>query len=172
MGSRMKNIVLTGFMGAGKTAVGRELAGLLDMKLIDIDTEIEISEKMPISEIFEKFGEERFREIESAMVKRISGIPNSIISTGGGVVLRTENMDVLRKHGFIVCLMASPETVLARTANSSDRPLLRVANPIGKIRELMDARRPFYEKADIVIDTEDKTPLQIAEEIMEKIRMR
>jgi len=168
----MKNIVLTGFMGTGKTAVGKELSRLLDMKLIDVDTEIEKSEDITINEIFKQYGETRFREIETEMIKKISQQKNVIISTGGGAVLKQENMDTLRKNGVIVCLMATPETILKRTSNSDERPLLKVENPFEKINQLLNFRRPFYEKADIIIDTEGKTPLQIAEEIIEKVRIQ
>ena len=159
-------------MGTGKTAVGKELARLLDMKLIDVDTEIERSRKMNINEIFKQSGEQRFREIETEMIKMISGNRNVVISTGGGAVLRQENMDALRENGIIICLTATPETILQRTSNSDDRPLLRVENPFEKIKGLLDFRKPYYEKADIVIDTEEKNPLLIAEEIIEKVKNR
>src|SRR4030042_6931534 len=97
----MKNIGLTGFMGTGKTAVGKEIARLLDMKLIDVDTEIEKSEKITINEIFKQFGEPRFREIETEMITKVSKKKNTIISTGGGGVLKQEKMDILRKKGGI-----------------------------------------------------------------------
>jgi shikimate kinase len=167
----MKNIVLTGFMGTGKTAVGKELAQILGMKLIDVDTEIEKSEQITINEIFSQFGEPRFREIETAMIKRIASGRNLVISTGGGAVLKQENMDIVRESGVIVCLVASPETILKRTGTSNDRPLLKVENPLEKINQLLTFRKPFYEKADIMIDTENKTPLQIAEEIIEKMKI-
>jgi shikimate kinase len=170
MRSEMKNIVLTGFMGTGKTAVGKELARILDMKLIDVDMEIESSRQMTINKIFEEFGEPVFREIETDMIKKVSRNKQVIISTGGGAVLKRENMETLRETGIIVCLMASPETILRRTGSSNDRPLLHVENPLKKIKELMDFRKPYYEKADIVIETEGKTPLQIAEEIVEKVK--
>jgi shikimate kinase len=166
----MKNIVLTGFMGTGKTAVGKELARLLNMKLIDVDTQIEKSEKMTINEIFKQFGEPRFREIETEMITKLSKDKNSIISTGGGAVLKQENMDILRGNGVIICLTATPETILSRTSNSNDRPLLQVENPLERIKGLLDFRKPFYERADVMIDTEGKTPLQIAEEIIEKVK--
>lgn len=166
----MKNIVLTGFMGTGKTAVGRKLSMLLNMELIDVDTEIEKSQQMTISEIFKQFGESRFRDIETEMIQKLSELKDVIISTGGGAVLKQENMDALRKHGVIFCLMAFPETILKRTSLNSNRPLLKVEDPFGRIKELLDFRRPFYEKADIVVDTEGKTPMQIAEEIIERMK--
>ena len=166
----MKNIILTGFMGTGKTAVGRRLAMLLNMKLMDVDTEIEKSQQMTINEIFRQFGEPRFREIETEMIQKLSERKDVIISTGGGAVLKQKNMDALRKQGVIICLMASPQTILKRTSHNSNRPLLKVEDPFEKIKELLNFRKPFYEKADIMIDTEGKTPLQIAEEIIDKIK--
>ncbi len=168
----MKNIVLTGFMGTGKTAVGRELSRLLSMKFVDIDAEIEKDSEMSISDIFRDFGEKHFRDIESRMIKKVAKEQNLVVSTGGGAVLREENMDALRENGMIFCLDACPATVLKRTARNEDRPLLKVSDPLAKIEELMYFRRPFYEKAGILIDTEGKTPLQIAEEIAETFRCR
>ncbi len=165
----MKNIVLTGFMGTGKTEVGRELAHILDWKLIDLDDEIVKAKGMSISEIFSAFGEPVFRDIETEMIREISMNQCIIISTGGGAVLRKENIDMLRKNGVIVNLSAAPETVLQRTRGNDERPLLRVENPLGRIRELLEVRWPFYKNADLLIDTESKTPLQIAEEILKRI---
>jgi shikimate kinase len=166
----MKNLILTGFMGTGKTEVGRELARLLTMKLIDIDTEIVKSVKMSINQIFEQFGEQTFRKMETEMIEKVSREKNILISTGGGAVLRQENMDALKKTGMVICLMATPETILRRTSGNSERPLLQVEKPLEKINELLNFRKPYYEKADMIIDTEHKTPLQIAEEIIEKVR--
>jgi shikimate kinase len=166
----MKNIVLIGFMGTGKTEVGRILSRKLGYVLVDADTEIEKEQGITITEIFKQYGEPKFREIESNVIKRLSEIKNAVISTGGGAVLRQENMDNLRKNGVIICLTASSETILKRTGNNNDRPLLQVDNPLQKIKELLEFRRPYYEKADIMIDTEGKSPLQVAEEIIEKVK--
>ncbi|HCL82252.1 MAG TPA: shikimate kinase, partial [Nitrospiraceae bacterium] len=149
----MKNIVLTGFMGTGKTEVGRILAQKLGYTLVDADTEIEKEQKTTITEIFKQYGEPKFREIESGVIKRLSEMEKAVISTGGGAVLKQENMDNLRKRGVIFCLTASPETILERTSINNDRPLLQVENPLQKIKELLEFRRPYYEKADIMIDT-------------------
>ncbi|MCX5717112.1 MAG: shikimate kinase [Nitrospirae bacterium] len=165
----MKNIVLTGFMGTGKSEVSRELSRVLGWKVIDIDTEIEKSQRMKITEIFKQFGEPKFRDIEAEMIKTLSKNKNVVISTGGGVVLRQENMDALRENGVIICLTATPETILKRTGNNNDRPLLQVEDPLKKIQEFLKFRMPYYAKADIMIDTENKTPFEIAEEIIEKV---
>jgi shikimate kinase len=165
----MKNIVLTGFMGTGKTEVGRELSRVLGWRLIDVDDEIVKEQKMSINDIFGKLGEPAFRDMETEMIRTVSQNRNAIISTGGGAVLRQENMDILRENGVRICLSASPETILERTSTNSERPLLKVEDPLRKITELLEFRRPFYEKADVTIETEQKTPLNIAEEILERI---
>jgi len=166
----MKNVILIGFMGTGKTEIGRELAQLKGLKLIDVDTEIERLEKMSINDIFKYFGEEKFRAVETEMIEKVSREENVIISTGGGAVLKQQNMDTLKKTGIVICLMATPETILKRTGNSDERPLLKVEKPLEKINELLQFRMPYYEQADIMINTEEKSPLQIAEEIIDKIR--
>lgn len=162
----MKNIVLTGFMGTGKTEASRILSQKLNYILIDVDSEIEKEQNITIAEIFKQYGEARFREIESGVIKRLSEAKNAVISTGGGAVLRQENIDNLKKNGVVVCLTALPETILKRISNNDDRPLLQVENPILKIKELLEFRRPHYEKADIMIDTEKKSPIEVAEEII------
>lgn len=168
----MKNIVLTGFMGTGKSTIGKELSKMLQMKLVDIDAEIEKAQKMKINDIFRIYGEQYFRDIETAMIKKLSKRKNIIISTGGGAVLRDENMEALKENGIIFCLNASTETIMERTCRSEDRPLLKVENPREKISEMLSCRRPFYEKAGIMVDTDRKSPLEIVEEIMEIIRCR
>lgn len=165
-----KNIVLTGFMGTGKTEVGKELLRLTGFTLIDADEEIVKSQGMPITEIFRQFGEPYFRDIETKIIKEISKRKNAIISTGGGAVLKEENMSVLRENGIIICLFASPETIIKRTGNDNSRPLLQVEDPLKKIKELLDYRTPFYEKADVMIDTEGKSPFEIAEEILKRVK--
>lgn len=168
----MKNIVLTGFMGTGKTEVGKILAQRLGLTFFDADSIIEQEQNMTITEIFRQFGEPYFRDIEADVIKRLSEKDRVVIATGGGAVLREENMKNLRKKGIIVCLMASPETILRRTINDSSRPLLQVEDPLRKIKELIEFRRPYYENSDIMVDTEGKNPAQVVEEIMERIRER
>ena len=168
----MKNIVLTGFMGTGKTTIGRALAKKLQMRLVDIDEEIEKEQKMSINDIFSRHGEPHFRDIETAMIQELSRDKNIIISTGGGAVLRDENMEALKENGIIFCLNATAETILERTGRSKDRPLLKVENPKEKITELLAYRRPFYERAGIMIETDGKTPLEVMQEIVEIVKWR
>ena len=165
-----KNVVLTGFMGTGKTAVSRELSHILGMKLVDIDTEIEKAEGRKIADIFAESGEAVFRALETGTIRRCARTGGQIISTGGGSVLSQENMDAMRETGMVFCLDASPETILSRTSSSSERPLLQTVDPLRRIIELLEYRRPYYEKAGIMIDTENKTPHQVAEEIAERYR--
>ncbi len=167
-----KNIVLTGFMGTGKTAVGKELSRMLDMPIVDIDSEIEKRQKMKINEIFRDFGEDFFRKVETEVILNFSKRTNTIISTGGGAVMRRENMEALKENGVVFCLGASAHTILERTRGNNDRPLLKVDDPLGKIRELLAARDQCYREAGVMIDTEGKTPLEVAKEIAEAMRCR
>jgi len=168
----MKNIVLTGFMGTGKTSVAKQLSGMLGMKIVDMDTEIEKKEGMSINDIFTQHGEPYFRDVETEVAQTVSAMESVIVSTGGGVVLRPENIEYLRKNGIVVCLMASPETILKRTSSSDERPLLKVNDPLTKITEMLEMRKPFYKNADFVIDTEGRSPRQVAEEIIEDLKWK
>ncbi len=165
----MKNIVLTGFMGTGKSVVARELARMRGMRLIDIDHEIEKAEEKSISGIFSCCGEEYFRRLETDAILRYASEQGVVISTGGGAVVREENLRALRANGIIFCLTAAAETILRRTAGDTDRPLLQCQDRLARITELLQERQPFYEKAGIMINTEGKTPLEIAQEIIEEI---
>jgi len=168
----MKNIVLIGFMGTGKTEVGRILSKKLGYSLVDSDSLIEKEQKMTIAEIFEHFGEPAFRDMECDSIKRIADKERLVLATGGGVPLREENMSHLRRKGVIVCLTASSETILQRTVTDNHRPLLQVKDPLKKINDLIETRKPYYERADVIINTEGKTPLEVAEEIIDAVGRR
>lgn len=164
-----QNIVLTGFMGTGKSCVARELSNLLGRGVIDLDAEIEKKAGMSISAIFAEFGEPKFRELETNAAKDAARKKGVIISTGGGAVLRDENVEAFRASGVVFCLWAAPETILKRTSSNRERPLLQVPDPLGRISELLNAREPFYKgSCDFLIDTEGKTPKEVAREISEK----
>ncbi len=162
----MANIILTGYMGAGKTAVGKRLAEITGREVIDTDDLIEEDAGMAISEIFEKFGELHFRELEKKAVARASALENHIIVTGGGVVLKKENVENLRKNGTIVYLHAPPEVLYERIKDETHRPLLQVDDPLGKIGELLEYRATFYADNDLTIDTSDMDVGGVAEEIV------
>jgi shikimate kinase len=165
----MKNIVLAGFMGTGKSTVSAELSRLTGFQAVEVDEEIEKSAGMSIPEIFSRFGEERFRQLEADEIRKVSREGGRIISTGGGAMMRADNLAALKETGIIVCLTASPATIWGRTGRDSDRPLLQVENPLARIEELQAERRKYYEQAHVTIDTEDKTPREVAREILEAI---
>ena len=146
------NIVLIGFMGTGKSAVGRRLARELKMDYMDIDQEIETLVGMKIKDIFRRFGETRFRSEETLMVKKAAQCENTVISSGGGVVLKEENVAALKETGILVELYADPGIILERVSKNSNRPLVQGAS-LQDIEERYQARREFYDVADIRIDT-------------------
>ncbi|MCK4325714.1 shikimate kinase [bacterium] len=166
----MKNIVLLGFMGTGKTAVGKKVAEKLKMEYLDVDDLIGEEAGISISEIFSRFGEEHFRNLESKMVERASQYENRVMATGGGIVLRKENMDNLRKKGILICLTAQPELILERTKSEHHRPLLEVDYPLATIKELLKFRAPYYAQADYSIDTSPLTVDQVVEEVMKLVK--
>ncbi|UCC90834.1 MAG: shikimate kinase [Dehalococcoidia bacterium] len=166
------NIALIGFMGTGKTAVGKALAERLDKKFIELDSLIERKAGKTIPEIFNQDGEIAFRELEIEVTKEVAEKKNAVIACGGGVVLNKINIDRLRKESLIVYLTASPKIILKRTSNDTEeRPLLKVANPTLTIQELLRFRKPFYERAaDIKIDTSKLDVEAIVEQIINKLK--
>lgn len=165
-----KNIILTGFMGVGKTSVGTRLAKDLGYTFVDIDERIEADQKMTITEIFAKKGEPYFRDVEAQIIARVLAGDSQVVSTGGGAVIRDENRAVFRKAGLTVCLTARPEVVFERIRHETHRPLLQVPDPKAKIRELLDTREQYYRQADLIIDTSDRTIQDVLTEIKEKVR--
>ena len=149
------NVALIGFMGTGKSSVGRVLAKKLERKFIELDALVEQKAGRSIPEIFQQSGETGFRELEIQIVKDIEAERNTVIACGGGVVLNGINVDRLREGAVIVYLMASPVVILKRTSRDRTlRPMLNIEDPISRIRDLLKFRRPFYERAaDITIDT-------------------
>jgi shikimate kinase len=166
----MKNIVLVGFMGTGKTTIATQLANKLGMRYVSTDGLIEKREKRTINEIFTKEGEDYFRDVESEVIREVSGSDGLVIDTGGGVVLREDNLANLKSTGVVICLTADEDTVMARTKKYKHRPLLNVEDPKLKIRTLLAKRAPFYAKADHCIDTGKLTMRQVIEKIGEIIK--
>ena len=164
------SVVLIGFMGTGKTAVGRVLAERLSKKFVDLDELIEKKSGKSITQIF-RDGEIAFREMEIAIVKEISNGKNQIISTGGGVVLNQINIDRLKQDSFIVLLTASPSVMMKRTSVNNNRPLLVNRDRLHNIRELLKFRQPFYKRAaDFTINTNRLTVEAIAGQIIDTLR--
>lgn len=163
----MKNIVLIGFMGTGKTTIAIKLANALNMRYVSTDDLIEKREKRTINEIFTKDGEDYFRDIESDVVCEVAGQDGLVVDTGGGVVIREENLANLRSTGIVICLTADEDAIMERTKKYKHRPLLNVEDPKLKIRNLLAKRAPLYAKADHCIDTGKLTVRQVIEKIME-----
>ncbi|MFA6320410.1 MAG: shikimate kinase [Candidatus Omnitrophota bacterium] len=161
----MKNIVLVGFMGTGKTTIAIQLANKLGMRYVSTDDMIEKREKRTINEIFTKSGEEYFRDVESDVVREISQAEGLVVDAGGGVVIREENLVNLKSSGIVICLTADEDTIMERTKKYKHRPLLNVEDPKQKIRALLAKRAPFYAKADHFIDTGEFTARQVIEKI-------
>lgn len=162
----MKNIVLTGFMGCGKTTIGRLIAQKLGIEFIDTDSEIIKEFKLSIEEIFSLYGEKKFREVESKIIERVSNLENVVIATGGGVVLNPKNIEMLRKNGVIYFLYASPENILSRLKDDDSRPLLKSGDKLSNIIRLLNIRMPFYKNCDFEINTDILTPELAAEKII------
>ena len=165
-----KNIILTGFMGVGKTSVGTGLAKDVGYQFVDTDMLIEADQKMSVTEIFATKGEPFFRQVESRVIGEVLQRESQVVSTGGGAVLRDSNREAFKKAGFVVCLTARPEVIFERVRHETHRPLLRTEDPLAKIGELLESRAPFYAQADAVIDTSEKSVEAVITEIKERIR--
>jgi len=161
-------VFLTGFMGTGKTETGRILAGYLDRQFIDTDQLVEKAAGLKIPLIFEKHGEEYFRDLESKVLSSLADYKsgNLVVATGGGAVLRAENRRLLKELGLVFLLRASAEEIYRRTAATGNRPLLNASDPYRTITAMLKARESCYRDCDYVIDTTTKTPRQVAAAIL------
>lgn len=168
-----RNLVLIGFMGSGKTHIGRELHQHLGFPWIDMDQEIEKRTGLSIPTIFAEQGEPAFRELETKLLNELlqDGSEQHIISTGGGVVTHEANRQILRKLGFVVWLKAPPEVILERTSRNRNRPLLNTPDPARKIQELLAVREPLYAStAHLRIDTSELSAAELLGGILESAR--
>ena len=166
------SIALIGFMGTGKTVVGKLLAEKLGKEFIELDALIEKKAGKSIPEIFRQDGEIRFRELEIEVTREVADKENAVIACGGGIVLNKINIDRLKRTCAIVCLTASPAVILKRTSGDKDgRPLLAVTERVQQIKELMKFRRPFYERsAEITVNTSRMNADSVAGKIIEILR--
>jgi len=166
-----KNIILTGFMGSGKTTFGRILSKRFCCEFIDTDRYIENEEKMSVSEIFEKKGETYFRNLETILCRSLCEKTGCIIATGGGMIKSDENMRLLKKNGVVVYLKATPEHIFKNLSRDDSRPLLSGENKLDKIKSLMSQRISLYEKnADIIINTSGDNVNHTSYKLFERLR--
>jgi shikimate kinase len=166
----MDNVFLTGFMGTGKTTVGRVLAERLGRPFVDLDTAVEEVAGLSVADIFARFGEPGFRIREREALERTSGLDGAVVATGGGVVLDAGNRATMRARGRIVCLTADAETILGRVGRASDRPLLAgAADPAERIARLLGERAAAYAEADWTIDTSSLDVLGVVEAILRRL---
>jgi len=163
---KISNITLIGFMGTGKSSVGRRVAKILGFRFIDTDQEIEVRVGKPIARIFSDHGEEYFRKLEADVVQHLSKLENTVIATGGGLGANLKNLESLKTHSLVICLWASPKTIWERVRHNQNRPLLQVADPIEKIRSLLAERKPVYKKADVMINSELRTLPQVVQQVV------
>ncbi|WP_346663928.1 shikimate kinase [uncultured Merdimonas sp.] len=164
------NIVLIGFMGAGKTTVSDYLSTMFAMEIVEMDQVIEAREAMSIPDIFATYGEEYFRDRETELLRELKEQKNLIISCGGGTALRRCNVEEMKKNGRVILLTASPKTIYDRVKDSDDRPVLKGRKDIESITKLMEERREKYEAAaDIVVRTDQKSVHQVCEELVQRL---
>lgn len=163
-------VVLTGFMGSGKTSVGRVLAGTLGWPLVDLDAAIVAKAGRSINDIFARDGEPFFRALESECLEEELRRGKRVIACGGGVVISGENRRLMRELGFVVNLKASLATVLQRLEGATDRPLYNREDGGGRVAALMEEREPYYCDADIRIDTDRKSVEDVAAEILGSLK--
>lgn len=162
----MNNIYLVGMMGSGKSVTGKILAESLKRAFVECDQIIEKKTGQTIAQIFDAHGEKKFRDLESDILKDLALLDRHIISTGGGVVVRSQNIKRMKETGKIIYLRSKSETLFERTKGDSSRPLLRADDPLKRIKEILDERSKFYGQADIIVDTDGKQPKTVAEEIL------
>ncbi|NSL50357.1 shikimate kinase [Calidifontibacillus erzurumensis] len=164
----MKSLFLTGFMGSGKTTIGKQLAEKLSLPVIDTDEFIENQLNKTIREIFETEGEKKFREYEKHFLKLVP-TENTIVTTGGGIILAEENRAWMREKGYVIYLHCEPDEIIRRLKDDQTRPLLD-GDKENNIRTIFSQRLPLYNEADLKIDTMNKNPDEIVEEIEQLIK--
>ena len=171
------NLVLIGFMGTGKTSLGKMLANKLGCAFVDLDQKIEADNNMSIPDIFKTFGEAHFRRLERNAVNEVAQRRGIVIATGGGTVKDPNNVQALKENGIMICLTTSVDELLNRTAAQGERPVLdshhkNQGDRRAAIEKLLNDRQQFYDQADYKIDTTDWSPLKLVDDIMKMVRSR
>ncbi len=171
------NLVLIGFMGTGKTSLGKMLAAKLGCAFVDLDQKIEADAAMKIPDIFALHGEAHFRKLERDAVEEVSKRHGIVIATGGGTVKDARNVQLLKEHGIMICLTTSVDELLKRTEMKGERPVLDNTHQSqgdrrAAIEKLLAERRQFYSQADYFVDTTDWSPLELVENIIKFFRSR
>ena len=167
---RIENLALIGFMGTGKSSVGRLIAEQLHFTFLDTDELIVAQVGRPITDIFAQQGEPAFRALEHQVVEQLTGRTQTVIATGGVVPVNPANLASLKIHALVVCLWASPEKIWEHVRGQSHRPLLHDPNPLARIRELLAQREPFYRQADVLVNTEMRSVREVAQQIVHQFR--
>ncbi len=162
----VRNIALIGFMGTGKSSVGRLIADQLRFQYLDTDDLIERRAGKSISRIFAEDGEPAFRLLERKVVEELATQSQAVIATGGGLGASLENINSLKSHSIVVCLWASPEKIWERVGSQTHRPLLQDADPMAKIRSLLASREACYKEADVLLNTELRALREVAQQAM------
>lgn len=165
----LPNFVLIGFMGCGKSTIGRRLAGLTGHRFLDTDDAVVETHGMSIPDIFSQRGEEGFRELEQAVIEDLVGVAGIVLSSGGGAILREANREALKKIGIVIWLDADPDTLFERATRSGRRPLLNTSDPRQTFDTLLDSRRHIYESlADVRFDSTHTEQDEVARKVLEE----
>lgn len=165
-----ENIIITGFMGTGKSVVAKELARKLEMEFIDMDQIIEERQGMSIADIFSRYGEKYFREQENKLVKELSQKENMVIATGGGTFLSSDNARILNQKGKIICLYADSQVIYKRLKRKNNRPLLNGENILDKINRLLEERKKIYDSFYWKVDTTNRTTPEVVDKIIDLLK--
>ncbi len=156
-------------MGTGKSTVGQALASALGWQFIDLDNLIELRQKRTIADIFAKDGEAYFRSLETRVLREVAQEKKFVVGCGGGIVLKPENLMIMKRTGHVICLQASVECIIKRTEGASHRPLLHAVDPRQRIEFLLKMRAPYYAQADMFIDTSTLTVSEVVTALKQKI---
>jgi shikimate kinase len=165
------NLALIGFMGTGKSSVGRFVADSMHFTYLDTDQVVEFRAHKTISDIFQQDGEPAFRNWERVIVEELTHRKKTVIATGGGLPIDQANIDSLKTHALVVCLWASAETIFERVREHNHRPLLSEGDPLPKIQNLLTLREPFYRQADVLVNTERRSVREVAVQVIHQFHM-